>query len=114
MEGNFVDLLYLFDVVEFAAQFNAGKNLPAEIKKLFGVLVDFISSAEHLEIEERKRLGQTGPFKNRAEYFRILNEIKVTRDYYPGIMEVTPFNLVNPSVPASEISRLTPCVSQTA
>ncbi|KAI6406817.1 hypothetical protein MCOR24_007628 [Pyricularia oryzae] len=87
MESNFVDLLYLFDIVELAAQFDAGKNLPAEIKKLFGVLVDFISSAEHLEIKERKRLGQTGPLKNRAEYFRILNEIKVARDYYPGIME---------------------------
>ncbi|KAI6293749.1 hypothetical protein MCOR33_008905 [Pyricularia grisea] len=93
MEGNFVDLLYLFDIVEFAAQFNAGKDLPAEIKKLSGVLVDFISFAEHLEIEERKRLGQIGPLKNRAEYSRVLNEIKVARDYYPGIMEVTPFDL---------------------
>ncbi|KAI6510968.1 hypothetical protein MCOR16_011393 [Pyricularia oryzae] len=114
MEGNFVDLLHLFDVVELAAQFDAGKDLPAEIKKLFGVLVDFMSSAEHLETEERKRLGQTGPLKNRAEYFRVLNEIKVARDHYPGIMEVTPSDLVNPNVPASGVSRLTPCVSQTA
>lgn len=33
--------------------------------------------------------------KNRANYFRILNNIKAARDYYPGIMEVTPSDLVN-------------------
>ncbi|KAI6439211.1 hypothetical protein MCOR17_011922, partial [Pyricularia oryzae] len=111
MEGNFVDLLHLFDVVELAAQSDAGKDLPAEIKKLSGVLVDFMSSAEHLETEERKRLGQTGPLKNRAEYSRVLNEIKAARDHYPGIMEVTPSDLTAQQRVASHAlaaPRLTP------
>lgn len=89
IKGNFVDPFYIFNIIDFVTQFDAGKKLFRKVKKLFRGFIYFILFAKYFTINKRNFFGQISLFRNKTNYLYILNGTKTARNYYPGTIDFT-------------------------
>lgn len=95
IKGNFADLFNIFNIISLVTQFSAGKKLFRKLKRLFRVFIYFIFFAKYFKINKSKSFDQISLFRDKTNYLNIFNAIKTVRNYYPGIIKLTIFNLVN-------------------